>query len=302
MYMSLIGGSAMSGSNVPDYFWSMFHPERVKLYERAAKLLDDLGQEQHHGLIQEHYTAFGDLTTFEMFSGAIHGVYQNHTLYALDEFGVKLLADTPLYIILDVLCGLMQMEYYINPEEILNTISEEESPEETVSNLIPMFCSSNQDEIFMSIESVRESTLTRIVMMMEDKVAVEPSAIENIDTRLSQKEIKWRRRAINMMMTSTDFISPEYVRNISMTGSKIGLPLSYYISNYVDMDVFDTLAPEVQVFELAALLLYSCDGKPKHMFESIKDVVKQELPDIKLKSAGEAQLLDFVDMLPIYES
>lgn len=181
----------------------------------------------------------------------IEGMVVDILTAMINENGVILDPDTPLYMLNIICSGLNNIEYYLDTEEILRIIEISNPAEDTLSEIIGSVTTSDSEKIVVYLHEVNDSLISKINELFESRASDSQSNVEE-NSLISQIVLKIKN--IDRFLGNEDYVGIQLLKAGVIAGNLFDEYVRYFHHHLEDKTT------EQVAKELFIMLTLSKDG------------------------------------------
>ena len=178
-----------------------------ELYEAGYQRVDFLLEQEM--AVQE---TLNDGIAFQVAENILKPLYHK----AINEFGVELSEETPLPLLSNCLGSLLTLDNWEDSDTILGIVEDDQSVEETLSEIIAEITMTLAEDYLVYIESVKPSLIERIAEQMSIRRMNQNN--DTIDSEIHD------RAKVRYLRFEEAYGPQEQIRALLGSGFKLGLP------------------------------------------------------------------------------
>ena len=186
------------------------------------------------------------------------GMITAKLLAIITAHGIKLQSETPLWMINDIVMGLLGIEYYLDNEEMLRIMESDSDSEEKLARMINAVIGTDADVIVQYIEEMNDSLLDRAQELFTARVIEPPGQLQEDSENY---KLVHKLKDVARHLGNQELLAIQILHR----GVLPGALFSEYL-RYIQHSLDDIPASEA-AFELFALLAISHDGS-KNMLQT----------------------------------
>lgn len=235
---------------IEDFIRSSYEHSKADLMLQSFELFEEAQLEDYEGDFLEILMEEGSIDATEL-PDQFFGVMLSTLLLIVKAHGVKLQAETPHWIVNEIVRGLMAIEYYLDPVEMIRVTEGDSDNEEQLAEMLYLVTGTESGVLVQYIEDMNTSLLKRVVELFTARVIEDP---DKLAEDAAAYKLVARVKDISRFMADRNLLAMQLIERGVLAGANFDEYL-HYIHHLLDDSV-----PDVVAKELFAIFSLSRDG------------------------------------------